>query len=153
MTGATGSLGAHVVAQLVVLDSVRKVYCPVRASSNFNANMRVTRSLRTRSVYHNLPLAARAKIIALPSNFGDPKLGLDEETYSQISSEITSLIHCAWSVNFNLGLGSFEADCIAGKKTKQQSGNYLLYTDSCSSRCAQPDLSLLEGEEASPCKL
>lgn len=36
-----------------------------------------------------------------------------------MTSEITSLIHCAWSVNFNLGLGSFEADCIAGRHTTQ----------------------------------
>jgi len=78
--------------------------------------MRVIRSLRARSLYHDLPLTARAKIVALPSNFGDVRLGLDEETYSRVSSEITSLIHCAWSVNFNLGLGSFETDCIAGKK-------------------------------------
>jgi thioester reductase-like protein len=120
VTGATGSLGAHVVAQLIVQDRVKKVYCPVRASSSFNAGIRVIRSLRERSLYHNLPLAARRKIVALPSNFGNAQLGLDKETYSQISSEITSLIHCAWSVNFNLGLGSFEADCIAGKKITQQ---------------------------------
>jgi thioester reductase-like protein len=120
VTGATGSLGAHVVAQLIVQNHVKKVYCPVRASSNFNAGIRVIRSLRERSLYHNLALAARAKIVALPSNFGDAQLGLDEETYSQVSSEITSLIHCAWSVNFNLGLGSFEADCIAGRQTTQQ---------------------------------
>jgi thioester reductase-like protein len=34
--------------------------------------------------------------------------------YGEISSKINGLVHCAWSVNFNLGLGSFEADCIAG---------------------------------------
>jgi thioester reductase-like protein len=115
VTGATGSLGAHVIAQLIALDDVKKVYCPVRASSSFNAKLRVIRSLRARSLYHNLPLAARVKIIAVPSNFGHANLGFDEKTYTQVSSEITSLIHCAWSVNFNLGLGSFEADCIAGE--------------------------------------
>ncbi len=115
MTGATGSLGAHVLAQLVMLNDVKKVYCLVRASSRFNARLRVIRSLRARSLYHYLPLTARAKILALPSNFADVGLGLDEPTYDLLSSEITSLIHCAWSVNFNLGLGSFETDCIAGQ--------------------------------------
>lgn len=151
MTGATGSLGAHVVAQLIVQDHVKKVYCPVRASSDFNAGIRVIRSLRERSLYHNLPLAARAKIVALPSNFGDARLGLDEETYSQASSEITSLIHCAWSVNFNLGLGSFEADCIAGRQRKKQP-LCALSVLTFSPRCTQPDSSLLEGKEASPSK-
>lgn len=109
------------MAQLVVQDHVKKVYCPVRASSNFSAGIRVIRSLRERSLYHGLPLLARAKVVALQSNFGDAQLGLDEVTYSQVSSEITSLIHCAWFVNFNLGLGSFEADCISGKQMTQQS--------------------------------
>lgn len=107
------------------MENVRKVYCPVRASSNFDAHMRVIRSLRARSLYHTLPLEARAKIFALPSNFGDARLGLDEVTYDQITSDITSLIHCAWSVNFNLGLGSFEADCIKGEKSHTSRFSFL----------------------------
>lgn len=70
--------------------------------------------MRERSVYHYLTLEARRKIVALPSNFGDAALGLSPDRYSEIASNITGLIHCAWSVNFNLGLGSFEVDCIAG---------------------------------------
>jgi carbohydrate kinase (thermoresistant glucokinase family) len=70
--------------------------------------------MRERSVYHHLSLAARKKIVAIPADFSSVSLGLEHEVYSQIASEITGLIHCAWSVNFNLGLGSFEADCIAG---------------------------------------
>jgi thioester reductase-like protein len=70
--------------------------------------------MRERSVYHCLTLDARRKIAAFPSNFGDASLGLSPETYAEIASNITGLVHCAWSVNFNLSLGSFEADCIAG---------------------------------------
>jgi carbohydrate kinase (thermoresistant glucokinase family) len=114
ITGATGSLGAHIVAQLVLREDVRKVYCLVRASSFANARLRVIRSMRERSVYHCLTLDARRKIAALPSNFGDASLGLSPEMYAEIASNITGLVHCAWSVNFNLSLGSFEADCIAG---------------------------------------
>ncbi|RDW62389.1 hypothetical protein BP6252_11822 [Coleophoma cylindrospora] len=114
VTGATGSLGAHVVAQLVVRPDIKKVYCLVRASSVTNARTRIIRSMRDRFVYHYLPLEARQKIVALPSNFAQNDLGLDLEVYNEIATNITGLIHCAWSVNFNLGLGSFEADCIAG---------------------------------------
>lgn len=70
--------------------------------------------MQARSVYHYLPVNARRKIAALPSHFGDASLGLSPEIYKEIASNITGLVHCAWSVNFNLGLGSFEADCIAG---------------------------------------
>jgi len=114
VTGATGSLGAHLVAQLVLREDVKKVYCLVRASSPASARLRVIRSLRERSIYHYLSLDSRRKIVALPSNFGDASLGLSPEMYAEIASNITGLAHCAWSVNFNLGLGSFEADCIAG---------------------------------------
>jgi thioester reductase-like protein len=103
-----------VVSQLAVLEDVKKVYCLVRASSRSDARTRVIRSLRARALYHTLPAAVRSKIVAMPSNFGDTNLGLDAAAYSQISLDITFLIHCAWSVNFNLSLGSFEDDCIAG---------------------------------------
>jgi thioester reductase-like protein len=114
VTGATGSLGAHVVGQLATRDDTEKVYCLVRASSTATADQRVLDSLRERCVYDDLPSQARNKIEALPSNFALPDLGLGEEAYSRLASKITSLIHCAWSVNFNLALTSFEKDCIAG---------------------------------------
>ena len=114
LTGATGSLGAHLASQLVIEKDIKKVYCLVRARSPSNARIRVIQSMLERSVYHNLPLAARKKIIALPADFSKPSLGLELAIYNNIASEITGLIHCAWSVNFNLGLRSFEADCISG---------------------------------------
>ncbi|PSK42889.1 hypothetical protein B9Z65_6843 [Elsinoe australis] len=114
VTGATGSLGAHAIAGLVVNSSVRRVYCLVRASDPKQAHARVRNSLRERCLYHNLSSAARCKIIALPSNFGDKQLGLDGTQYEDLSSNITHLLHLAWSVNFNKSIESFEADCIAG---------------------------------------
>lgn len=67
-----------------------------------------------RKVYDNLPPTSRAKIICLPSDFSKADLGLASSVYSQLTTELTALIHCAWSVNFNLKLSSFEKDCIAG---------------------------------------
>jgi thioester reductase-like protein len=72
--------------------------------------------MRDRCVYYYLPLDARNKIVAMPADFSEPSLGLEADLYNKIASEMTGVIHCAWSVNFNLGLGSFEADCIAGKE-------------------------------------
>lgn len=114
LTGATGSLGAHLASQLVIEKDVKKVYCFVRARSSSNARFRVIQSMQERSVYHHLPLAARKKITAIPADFSKASLGLNPADYNEIASEITGLIHCAWSVNFNLGLKSFEAHCIAG---------------------------------------
>ncbi|KAL3421040.1 gluconokinase 3, partial [Phlyctema vagabunda] len=116
VTGATGSLGAHTIAQLAVLPDVHVVHCFVRAKSVYEARRRVVASLRERQIYHQLPLDARKKIVALPSDFSKADLGLGWEVYDSIARNITGLIHCAWSVNFNLKLSSFEKDCIAGEQ-------------------------------------
>jgi carbohydrate kinase (thermoresistant glucokinase family) len=116
VTGVTGSLGAHVVANLVSQSSVHKVYCLVRAPNKQFARHRVRDSLRERLAYHTLSLSTKSKIVALPSNFGEANLGLEQSDYDEVSNSITHLIHLAWSVNFNKGLESFEGDCIAGAK-------------------------------------
>ncbi|EXJ67997.1 uncharacterized protein A1O5_08612 [Cladophialophora psammophila CBS 110553] len=116
VTGATGSLGAHLVAQLVHREDISEVCCLVRASSETSARQRVIRSMQERAVYHELPLKLRRKISCYASDFSKANLGLDDRLYASISAKITSLVHCAWSVNFNKSLSSFEADCIAGTR-------------------------------------
>jgi hypothetical protein len=114
LTGTTGSLGAHVLAQLVARDDVESVHCLVRAGDSKNAARRVTQSLLQRKIYHTLSLKSRSKIHALPSDLSGARLGLPVATYDAISQKVTNVIHCAWAVNFNWGLQSFEKDCIAG---------------------------------------
>ena len=116
VTGATGSLGAHLVAQLVLRNEISEVCCLVRATSLTSARHRVIKSMQERAVYDALPVEAQLKIICYPSDFSKQQLGLDGEVYASISENITSLIHCAWSVNFNKNLSSFEGDCIAGAR-------------------------------------
>lgn len=116
VTGATGSLGAHLVAQLVLRDDVSEVCCLVRADSVGAARQRVVKSMQERAVWHTLPLELRRKISCYPSDFSKPDLGLGEAVYAKLSAKITNLVHCAWSVNFNKNLSSFEADCIAGAR-------------------------------------
>lgn len=116
VTGATGSLGSHVAARIAALPHVQKVYCLVRAGSSIEAYDRLLKSMRNRRVYDTLPDLARNKLVALPSDLSQSTLGLSSTTYSTLTSEITDVIHCAWSVNFNLQLSSFEKDSIAGLK-------------------------------------
>ncbi|KAI9166563.1 Adenylate-forming reductase [Paramyrothecium foliicola] len=114
VTGATGSLGAHVAAKLCADPAISTIYCLVRASNNVQALSRVKESLIQRRVYHNLPLSGRRKIVALPSDLADPKLGLGADDYDKITRDLRTVIHCAWSVNFNMQLSSFEKGNIAG---------------------------------------
>lgn len=116
VTGATGSLGAHVVARLALSERIHKVYCLVRASSIESANDRVRQSMQERRVYDTLSATSWKKIVFMPANLANTHLGLDTKTYRSLASNITGLIHCAWSVNFNFALESFENDCIAGTR-------------------------------------
>lgn len=67
-----------------------------------------------RRVYHSLSLASRRKIIVLPSDLAEPDLGLSKSAYEAITESLIAVIHCAWSVNFNMHLSSFEKGNIAG---------------------------------------
>ncbi|KAE8148866.1 hypothetical protein BDV25DRAFT_141355 [Aspergillus avenaceus] len=117
VTGATGSLGAHLVAQLVQMEHVNTVYCLVRANSPRSALQRVRQSLFDRGLFYTLTPANERKIIALPADLSNPtRLGMDETTYTDLKQSLTAVIHCAWSVNFNWSLASFEDSCIAGTR-------------------------------------
>lgn len=114
VTGATGSLGAHIVAQLVAMKSVKSVFCLVRAESLRNAWDRTVQSLQVRRVYDNLSDEEKKKVICLPSNLAEEDLGLGQERYEELKSKVTAIIHSAWSVNFNMDVTSFEAQHIRG---------------------------------------
>lgn len=116
INGTSGSLGSHTAAKLAVRPDVRVIYCLIRAGSVMQAYERLAESLRERRLYDNLSDSARSKLLALPIDLSHPKLGIDEDIYNSITSQITDLIHCAWSVNFNWKLASFEKDNIAGVK-------------------------------------
>ncbi|KAJ5344664.1 NRPS-like enzyme [Penicillium brevicompactum] len=117
VTGATGSLGAHVVVQLAQSEDVRAIYCLVRARSAHAARRRVHESLRARGLSYDLTSAQEGKIIALPADLGNKNLlGLEESSYNTLIESVTGVMHCAWSVNFNWSLESFESSCIAGTR-------------------------------------
>lgn len=110
LTGTTGSLGAHILAQLIRNDNVGKIYCLVRASSPQKALERVLSTMATK----RLPLINIYKIVALPASLDRSDLGLSEELLEEVKNSLTKVIHSAWAVNFNLKIHSFEKHHIAG---------------------------------------
>jgi len=107
LTGATGSLGAYILARLLNRSNVHHVYCLVRGES---PQKRVLSALQQRQ----LSISDTTLLTALTSDLGRPDLGLSEETYQELSNVTTTIIHSAWAVNFNIGLRTFEAQHIAG---------------------------------------
>ena len=106
LTGATGSLGAELLAQCLVNPSIKHVYCLVRGSEPMQ---RVIAALRQRAFEE----PSSGKLTALTADLADPLLGLSTQTYEYLQS-VTHIIHSAWAVNFNLGTRSFESQHLAG---------------------------------------
>lgn len=115
VTGVTGSLGAHIVAQVVKDTSIDRVYCLVRAGDKDSASSRTAESMQQRKVYDGLSPTQRGKIVSLPCQLAQANLGLDASDYHEISSSLRAVIHSAWPVNFNLTLPSF-SDSLAAVK-------------------------------------
>lgn len=91
LTGATGALGAHIVAQLVSSPSVARVYALVRAKDDTNAAERVASSLKQRRV-RTLKAEETAKIVSLASNIDKADLGLSPDRYTEIRNNATAVI-------------------------------------------------------------
>ena len=99
LTGVTGSLGSHILNSLLEMSNYT-IYCLVRADSVSAAKDRVKVSSN--------------RVIALPCDLSDRHLGLEVATYELLRGRLRHIIHCAWSVNFNWSLESFEKDNIKG---------------------------------------
>lgn len=109
LTGATGSLGAHILDQLTRQPAVARVICLSRAPSDAAARARLQASLQQRR--RTLAPAAWAKVAAFAADVNDSsgRLGLaSAATYDMLRAEATAIVHNAWPVNFNLALPSFE---------------------------------------------
>ncbi|KAJ4414053.1 putative NRPS-like protein biosynthetic cluster [Gnomoniopsis sp. IMI 355080] len=107
LTGATGSLGAHILDQLTRRQSIARVICLSRASSDAESLERLQISLQQRQ--RTLAPEAWSKILSFAANINNSnQLGLTANTYEMIRASATAVVHNAWPVNFNLSLPSFE---------------------------------------------
>ncbi|KAG2076388.1 L-aminoadipate-semialdehyde dehydrogenase [Suillus decipiens] len=107
LTGATGSLGAYILDELLSDPSVATVYCLCRAKDDGDASSRITASMNTRKLSSHYG-QVQLRVKALASDLSAEKLGLQSDIYIEIATRATLIIHNAWAVNFNLGISSFE---------------------------------------------
>ena len=108
LTGATGSLGAHILDQLRRKPSVAKVFCLNRAPDHQEAVRRTEESLKARG----LPLSKEGdsvQVISLAADISKEHLGLTQQEYEGLASNVTSVIHNGWPVNFVMSVDSFRS--------------------------------------------
>ncbi|KAJ9125226.1 hypothetical protein QFC22_000181 [Naganishia vaughanmartiniae] len=113
LTGATGSLGSHLLHQLSLLptSAVEKIICLVRGADDAVAYDRVQKAL----AYRNLSCQPD-RFQVLSARLGKVHLGMDDAVYQSLSQKTDIVIHAAWAVHFGSRLESFEGDHIRGAR-------------------------------------
>ncbi|TFK74185.1 putative aminoadipate reductase [Pluteus cervinus] len=105
LTGSTGNLGSHLLDQLLQDDRVGRVYALNRPSSKTTLERHLER-------FHDQgldsKLLASSKLIFLEGDTAQSHLGLDEVQFAEVRNSVDIIIHNAWKLDFNQGLGSFE---------------------------------------------
>ncbi|KAA1477168.1 hypothetical protein DENSPDRAFT_786302 [Dentipellis sp. KUC8613] len=115
VTGTTGSLGSFFVSQLLDKKDVRRIYLLNRHSDSASLEQRHKSSFTDRGLdFDKLDGAVKSgRAVFVEVNLGQTRLGLDRDTYEQLRSEVTHIVHIAWLLNFNLILHSLRGH-IAG---------------------------------------
>ncbi|TFK61169.1 acetyl-CoA synthetase-like protein [Pluteus cervinus] len=112
LTGATGSLGSHLLDNLLERSNVKHVYCLHRG-----VQPGLDRQLDAFSrwgIPHSKLLDNSGRVTFLQVELSQPTLGLSLEQLTELSSCLTHIIHAAWNLNFNWRLDHFERTHLPG---------------------------------------
>jgi len=108
LTGATGSLGAQVLAELLTRDGVL-VHCLIRAADPTEADQRL------RGVLHKTGSTARAeRAHAVLGSLDRPALGIDSAQYRTLADTVDSVVHVGASVDFLRSLDALAPANVGG---------------------------------------
>lgn len=99
ITGATGSLGSHMVAHYANLATVSSVICLNRRNkaSGLDPLSRQLTSLTSRAL--TLPPEAATKLSVFEVDITKPHFGLPSPTFDSLVSSVTHIVHNAWPMN------------------------------------------------------
>jgi acyl carrier protein/nucleoside-diphosphate-sugar epimerase/SAM-dependent methyltransferase len=106
VTGATGSLGSHLVAYLSELSHVKTVICLNRPSSKA-AEARQWQALASRGI--SVRPEALSKLKVFQTDTSKPNLGLSTDSYEYLVSNATHLVHNAWPMSITRPVSAFES--------------------------------------------
>lgn len=110
LTGSTGNLGSNILYSLATDPTVSIIFCLNRRSAASETNSEKQHARQVKANQRggiNMPEDAWAKIHLLEVDHKQIDMGLDNETYRQLS-HASYIIHNAWPMDFNRSLVSFE---------------------------------------------
>ncbi|BCS15610.1 hybrid PKS/NRPS enzyme [Aspergillus luchuensis] len=105
VTGATGSLGSHIVAALAQRSDVKTVIC-INRLSNTEANVRQKSSFAMRGI--NLDPASMAKLEVIETDTSKTSIGLSADKYQSLLGRVTHIVHSAWPMSLTRPIRMYE---------------------------------------------
>lgn len=96
LTGATGFVGAFLLAELVESTSAR-IHCLVRAPDATTGRSRIRQNL---SSYGLAEQAGSDRVVPVPGDLAAPQMGLSDEAFAALADAVDSVYHAAALLNF-----------------------------------------------------
>lgn len=106
VTGASGSLGGHLVYHLAQLPEVKTVVCLNRENRS-EPYARQHKAMRDKGIH--FPKALKPKLVVFQTDSSKPMLGLSKSEYEGLVNSVTHLIHNAWPMSAKRPLVGFES--------------------------------------------
>ena len=111
LTGATGFLGAHLLADQLQRHPQLTVFCLVRADGAGAAKARVRANLQQYGLWHE---ADAARIIGVPGDLARPCLGFDEATAASLVGRLGGILHNGAQLSYVAPYGQLKAANVGG---------------------------------------
>ena len=115
LTGPIGFLGMHLLKELLYCPDVKKVYCLVRSLNGISSEDRFYKNLE---YYYGASINSfvKNKVIVLDGDFVYSNLKLENDIYTNLLSEITTVIHCGANVKHYGSFQNFNNSNVKGTK-------------------------------------
>ncbi|KAL1851969.1 putative NRPS-like protein biosynthetic cluster [Diaporthe australafricana] len=112
LTGSSGSLGSYLLSHLTSLPHVAEVICFVRGPSHSNISTVPLTEQRIEAAEEKgatITSDKRAKVAVVEGDPATAQFGLPSDSYEELCSKVTHIMHAAWPVDFQRPLESFES--------------------------------------------
>ncbi|KAI1770196.1 putative polyketide synthase [Hypoxylon cercidicola] len=133
VTGATGSLGCHLVNYLASLPTIHTVYC-LNRRSKMDPVARQVQALESKGLIPDAFSLSKLKVFE--SDTSKPLLGLAQDQYDSLLKSVTHIVHNAWPMNGRKPVKGFESqfavmrnlvDLAAGASARRSSGSQISF--------------------------
>lgn len=111
LTGATGFLGSHVLAEFLGADPDAIAYCLVRAASKAQGLHRILKQARR----YELSID-ESRIVVVCGDINQPKLGLSTQDWELCAREAQQIVHASARVNHIEGYATFRDSTLGMKQ-------------------------------------